>query len=163
EQGLELGRAQGIREVAERAQSGLGALAKVATAAEEAFALESAQLADACTEIVAEAFVKLAGRRLGTRKAAVSVVLQVLKRIKDGRELTIKVSAADLPMLQSQESDIARVLGTRRWTLMADARVSLGGCLVESVLGTLDGRLEVQLRELFETLRAARVSRLEVE
>jgi len=37
--------------------------------------------------------------------------------------------------------------------------VNVGGCLVESDLGTLDGRLEVQLRELFETIRAVKAAK----
>jgi flagellar biosynthesis/type III secretory pathway protein FliH len=34
--------------------------------------------------------------------------------------------------------------------------VETGGCIVESSLGSLDGRLEVQLAELTAVLRAAR-------
>jgi len=41
--------------------------------------------------------------------------------------------------------------------------VSAGGCLIESTLGTLDGRLEVQLAKVSDTLRAARAARLEAQ
>jgi flagellar biosynthesis/type III secretory pathway protein FliH len=160
-EGLELGKAQALREITDRAASSLNSLARIAGAAESAFALEAAQLAEACTDIVAEVFLKLAGPQLTTREAALGAVLAVLERVKDEREVTIRVSPADLPLLQSQEPSIQATLGSRRWTLTADSRVGVGGCLVESTLGTLDGRLEVQLSELCETLRAAKAARLE--
>ena len=69
-EGLELGREQALREIRERATSSLNALAGVVTAAESAFALEAAQLAQDCADIVAEVFAKLAGSQLATREAA---------------------------------------------------------------------------------------------
>jgi flagellar assembly protein FliH len=160
-EGLELGREQAVREIRERATSSLNALARVVTAAESAFALEAAQLAQDCADIVAEVFVKLAGSQLATREAALGAVLAVLARVKDEREVVIRVSPLDLPELQSQQAALQEALGGRRWTLNADSRVTVGGCLVESTLGTLDGRLEIQLSELCETLRAAKSARLE--
>jgi flagellar assembly protein FliH len=160
-EGLELGRLQGATEVAAQASSGLAALAQIAAAGERAFALETVQLSEACADIVAEVFLKLAGPQLTAREAVLGTVLEVLARIKDDRELTIRVSSADLPLLQSHESGLRETLGARRWTLSADSRVSVGGCLVESAIGTLDGRLEVQLQGLCETIRAAKSARLE--
>lgn len=157
-EGLELGRAQGQNEMIERAGSSLEALTRIAAAAENSFALEAAQLADGCIEIVAEIFFKLAGPHLVAKEAVHGAVLAVLSRIKDERKVTIRVCPADLPLLQAQEPAISEALGSRRWTLMGDPRVMAGGCLVDSTLGTLDGRLEVQLSELCETLRAAKTA-----
>ena len=41
---------------------------------------------------------------------------------------------------------------TARLELVADERVELGGCLIETDGGTLDGRLETQLKRLRDTL-----------
>jgi flagellar assembly protein FliH len=154
--GLEAGRSEAMCAQAERTQSALAALSALPERMEAAIAHESAQLADACADIVAEAFAKMAGRRLVTRKAALGVVLEVIRRVKDERELTIRVNPGDLPFLLESEPQLRAAIGSRRWRLEPDARVSTGGCLVESSLGTLDGRLEVQLHELGETLRAAK-------
>ena len=159
--GFEAGKAHAIRELTERADASLRALARMVEAAEGAFALETAQLAESCTDIVAEVFAKLAGPQLSTKEAALGTVLAVLTRVKEEREVTIRVSPADLPLLQTHEAALRAALGSRRWTLSGDSRVTAGGCLVESTLGTLDGRLEVQLSEICETLRAAKVARLE--
>lgn len=158
ESGHEIGCTQGREEVIAAARSSLGALSQVAAACEQAYSRECAQLAEGCAQIVAEIFRKLAGPALVSREAALGAVLEVLKRVKDERELTLRVSAQDLSFLESQSSAIREALGTRSWSLCADPRVTLGGCLVESSLGTLDGRLELQLQELLETLRAAKVT-----
>lgn len=160
-EGMETGRAHAMREWTERAGSSLEALARITEAAEQAFALEAAQLAQDCTEIVAEVFQKLAGSALLTQEAILGSVLTVLQRVRDEREVTIRVSPSDLPLLQTHQAAFEKVLGPRRWTVTADSRVGAGGCLVESTLGTLDGRLEVQLAKLSDTLRAAKAARLE--
>jgi flagellar assembly protein FliH len=145
----------------ERANSSLEALARITETAEKAFALEADQLAQACTEIVAEVFLKLAGSALMTQEAILGSVVAVLQRVRDEREVSIRVSPSDLPLLQTHQAAFDKVLGPRRWTVTADSRVGAGGCLVESTLGTLDGRLEVQLAKIADTLRAAKVARLE--
>jgi flagellar assembly protein FliH len=160
-EGLEIGKAHAMREFTERANSSLSALGRIAEAADRAFELEASELLESCTDIVAEVFLKLAGSLLSTREAALGCVLSVLQRVKDERELTIRVSPADLPLLQKHEASLREALGSRRWTLASDSRVAAGGCLVESSLGTLDGRLESQLGKLCETLRVAKAARVE--
>jgi len=84
------------------------------------------------------------------------VVLQVLSRVKNEAELSIRVSPTDLPILQSYAARLDDALGGRHWTLIPDTRVSAGGCMVESSSGTLNGTLESQLHGLLATLRAAK-------
>lgn len=160
--GRALGETQG-REAAKReVQSAIDALERMTAQAQTAFADEEQKLAELCAEIVAEAFAKVAGTQLLTRAAAVAAVGEVLKRVKEGRELTVRVSPVDLPMLQQEEDRLAAATPGRKLSLVADARVELGGCIVDSKLGSLDGRLEVQLRELYATLRAARSAQVEL-
>ena len=158
-QGVELGRTQALQEITRRMESSLVALAGVAAAAEEAFRLEAAALANSCADIVSEAFLKIAGQHLASREAVLGAVIEVIKRSKDSRQVTIRVSGQDLALLREQQQHIQHALGSPHSTLVADPRVNVGGCLVESDLGTLDGRLEVQLHELFETIRAAKAAK----
>jgi flagellar biosynthesis/type III secretory pathway protein FliH len=154
--GLELGRAAGRQEVEQQVRSSMAALTALVSAADKALSQESAQLAECCTEIVAAAFAKIAGTVLIQREAVLQVVLQVLSRLRDEGELSIRVSPADLPILQSYEARIDNALGGRRWTLSPDARVGAGGCVVDSSSGTLNGTLESQLHGLLATLRTAK-------
>jgi flagellar assembly protein FliH len=157
-EGRALGEEQGREQARQSCQRVLDGLTAVARAAEEELTQERSRLADVCAEIVGEAFAKIAGPLLSTRKAAVGAVTEVLKRVKEGRDLVVRVSPADLPTLQQEEPRLAAVVPGRPLKLVADARIELGGCIVESSLGTLDGRLDVQLRELYATLRAARAT-----
>lgn len=155
-EGVAAGRTQAEREGEREFQRVQTMLQSLVTSAEAAFEQEQLRLAEQCTDIVAEAFAKIAGTQLLRREAVSGVIAEILKRVKEGRELTVRVCAADLPVLRQEEAQLASVLAGRKFSLVADARVDLGGCIVESNQGSLDGRLEVQLRELYETLRSAK-------
>jgi flagellar assembly protein FliH len=156
--GHEAGAAQAKAEVAQEASRVLTTLSAVADAADTAFNQESAALAESCADVVAEVFTKIAGSMLATREAIVGTVTTVLSRVKEDREVTIRISAEDLPVLQMEEQRLAHLLGRRKFALVADARITVGGCIVETSLGSLDGRLDVQLREMCETLRSAKAA-----
>jgi flagellar assembly protein FliH len=115
---------------------------------------QQAQLATHCVEIVATALGKIAGPLLATRDAALGAVIEALRRARAGEELTLHVHPAEHAWLETEREQLTAVVSAPL-TLLADARVALGGCRIESLSGTLDARLEVQLQELFETLRAA--------
>lgn len=155
-EGLRAGRAEAADVARKELDARLAMLKRVVTEADSRLNQESDVLAASCSEIVAEALTKIAGPLLGTRAAAVGAVEQVLKRVKEARELTIRVNAADMPVIAEAEQALAPALAGRKFSLVADARVDVGGCIVESRLGSLDGRFEAQLRELFEALRAAK-------
>jgi flagellar assembly protein FliH len=159
DQGLAEGRAAGLTKVAAEAASSLEALAAVVSGSDAALKEQRDQLAEQCAEIVAAALTRIAGPMLSTRKAAIGAVLEVLKRLTEETQLTIRVSASDLPALREVEDRLAAVLAGREYALVADTRVEAGGAIVESPLGSLDGRLEVQLRGLADTVLAAKASR----
>jgi flagellar assembly protein FliH len=157
--GFEAGRAQGMQKAQAQMKESVALLQSAARAAEQALAAESAQLSDLCADIIVEALTKIAGPLLSTREATVGAVVQILKRVKDECELVIKVSPADLPGLQGMEDRLRGALGGRKFSLAADDSISLGGCVVGSQLGTFDGRLDVQLAGLLESIQVARASR----
>ena len=68
----------------------------------------------------------------------------------------IEIGSEVIATGRTAESGIAASLPGRNFTLVPDGRVETGGCIVESSLGSLDGRLEVQLGELTAMLRAAK-------
>jgi flagellar assembly protein FliH len=157
--GFEAGRAQGMQESRARMEATAVALETVARAATEAMEAQAAQLADLCADVIVEALTKIAGPVLTSREAAVGAVVKILERVKDECELLIKVNRGDLPVLQELQGTLRRALAGRQFSIAADDRVVLGGCIVASQLGTFDGRLEIQLAGLLESIRGARESR----
>jgi flagellar assembly protein FliH len=160
--GFESGRKAGEAVAARDATLQLEALRDMAAAAEKAFIEEQTQMQNICVEIVAEALTKIAGPLLASEAAVTGMVREVLARVKEGREIVVRVAREDLPALRKCENELAGALSGRKLELLADSRIELGGCIVETKLGSLDGRLEVQLRELYETLRLAKSSSPEI-
>jgi flagellar biosynthesis/type III secretory pathway protein FliH len=154
--GLASGKSEGLAHARALTQSAIDTLQTLVGRAEVAFETEAQELATQCAEIVCAAIAKIAGPVLSMREAALGTILEVIKQVKDERELTLRVSAHDLPALLECREDIERACAGRRFTLVADSKVDAGGCIVESVLGSIDGRFDVQLRGLCETLRAAK-------
>jgi flagellar biosynthesis/type III secretory pathway protein FliH len=72
--------------------------------------------------------------------------------------VVVQVSARDLPLLAAGEQALRAAFGGRKLALAADPRIELGGCVLETRLGSLDGRLETQLRAVFEAIHAARLA-----
>jgi len=157
--GFESGHAQGMQQARARMEEPVALLQASVDAAQKALATQSEQLSELCADIIVEALTKIAGPILSTREAALGAVVQILKRVQDESELMIKVSHVDLPFLQEMHETLRRAMGGRKFALAADDSVTLGGCVVGSQLGTFDGRLEVQLSGLLESIQVARTSR----
>jgi flagellar assembly protein FliH len=156
-EGFRAGELEGLRKAEEGMQGRIEHLRAINAAIEARLARELDETSDACADIVVAAFVKLAGTSLVTRAAARGAVEQVLARVKEARELTIRAHSADAAALSEIADKLSDACGGRKLQIVPDARVELGGCIVESQHGSLDGRFESQLRELFETLRAAKL------
>ena len=71
-----------------------------------------------------------------------------------------EIALADIQSLRASEQDIANACAGREYSLLADPRIDTGGCIVESSLGGFDGRFDVQLRGVCETLRASKSAAL---
>jgi flagellar assembly protein FliH len=154
--GYESGERLALEEVRERFSSALQALGTAHTAAEQAFDAELPAFGERCADIVLESLRKIGGPALATREAALGAVLNVVAKLRSEREVTLRVSARDLEVLEADRGALERAFAGRRFAMVADPLVELGGCIVESSRGSLDGRFETQLQGLIETLRDAR-------
>ena len=155
ELGRSAGRKAGLAEAQAEATRLFETLATINESAMASLDAQGAVLAEQCAEIVATALTRIAGPMLATREAALGAVLEVLKRLTEEREIVIRVSAADLPMLAAAEDRFAVALAGRKYSIVSDTRVESGGAIVETANGSLDGRLEAQLRALCDTVLAA--------
>jgi flagellar biosynthesis/type III secretory pathway protein FliH len=156
QEGFAAGKSQALSESQARLQSVLASLQALVASADAAFERESKALEEQCTEVVCEALAKIAGPLLSTREAALGAVVELIKRLRDAREIVIRVNATDLPMLQAEECALAAALGGRPFSIVADRSLHAGGVIVDTTLGSLDGRFDIQLAAALETLRAAR-------
>lgn len=96
---------------------------------------------------------KILGRELkADKKAVADIVATALQNARQQEKLTIRVNPSDLPTVEKEIENLARTGRTQFLDFIADPRVSEGGCLIESEVGTIDARLETQLRVLERAL-----------
>lgn len=108
-------------------------------------------LEDVMVEIAFAAACKVLGEAALTEEGLRSMVREAMRLVRNKEALVLRVSPAD----QERLGPVADEPGLK---VVADDRVAAGGCMIETSGGTLDARLEVQLRQLLDTLTRARTA-----
>ncbi len=95
-------------------------------------------------ELAFEAVCRLMGESRGDRAAVSGLVLQAMGQLRAGTLLRVRLHPDDLDALEG-DALIARHPAVQ-W--QADTKVALGGCMLDTESGTLDARLDRQLKQL---------------
>ena len=101
---------------------------------------------------------KIVGEQLQVKPETILTIIQeALKNVGQERQLTLVVHPQHTEMVQAHMSRLEKTIGpTRQIHLVSNPEMAPGGCMVESELGVIDARLDVQLRCLEEVLLAKR-------
>lgn len=102
-----------------------------------------------------EAVCRVVGDAAASPAAVRSVVDRVLSELAGKPVLSVRMRPDDLATLQTGADLQAMFQGFPGISWVADETIAVGGCVVETATGTLDGRLEVQLRNLGNAWRKA--------
>ena len=100
--------------------------------------------------------VRLAERIVGREiekddKTIIEIISTALQNARQQEKLTVRVNPKDLPAIEKQTERFSS--GRIQFIdFVADPRVASSGCLIESEVGTIDARLETQLRVLERAL-----------
>lgn len=156
EQGLKEGREQGRQEAEAAHAEQLEAMAGFLREARRSLEKEVVGLAEVGSEIVYEAVIKMLGQAGQSPEGVAAIVREVIRGAKDRSRLLVRVRRADLAWIQQSRDRILDGIDTGSVEFVADDRVILGGCILETPMGNLDGRLETQLAGLRELLLTAR-------
>jgi flagellar assembly protein FliH len=150
-EGVEQGRAEALREAREQGDAATRALAAVATRAER----EIEGMHDVIVGIAFEAVCKMLGARALERDAVAAMVREVVARVKQDEAILVRLHPQDCALLRGLAGDIG---GERNFKveLVADEKIALGGCMVETEGGLLDARIETQMERLRAALLEAR-------
>ena len=98
---------------------------------------------------------KIIGREVETDETVRGeIVLTALRQARQQEMLTVRVNAADLPLVEKMRGKIDSFGRAQYLDFIADQSVGAGGCLIESASGTIDARLETQLRVLEKAMLA---------
>jgi flagellar assembly protein FliH len=144
EEGLHDGVQQGRQDTDSAARVQADALAALGAAVTEACTQRRAAIEAGAIEIAWAALLRLIGQSAGERAAVADTVRCVMEQLQDRTLQSIRLSPADHALLEQGGHGLN--LGAAQ--LVADERVEVGGCIIDTGAGSLDGRLETQLSEL---------------
>ncbi|MET0649320.1 MAG: type III secretion system stator protein SctL [Pyrinomonadaceae bacterium] len=103
---------------------------------------------------------KIIGREIERDDATLAdIVSAALRHARQQEALTVRVNPADLPRVQAHRDRLDPSGRARFIDLVADPRVAHGGCVIEGESGTVDARLDTQLRVLERALLARAAAR----
>jgi flagellar biosynthesis/type III secretory pathway protein FliH len=156
-EGYETGRQAAEAEFAGR----LTALNEIIESAKSALESGIGGVEDVGINIVFEAVAKMLGQAMAREEGVILAVREVIAHAKERNNLVVRVSPDDFLLLERNRSKLLEG-GEGNVELVADDRVSLGGCLLEAAGGSLDGRLEVQIQQLRDMLLDVRHRRAEI-
>jgi flagellar assembly protein FliH len=154
EKGIAAGRASLHAEV-QRVSAVLSALGQVRAAV-------LAEAEDGIVEVVFAAVCQMVGDSVASVEQVRSTVQHWQRQVRATDNVTVCLHPDDHALLMHDEGAVAPALNDGV-ILRADASVHLGGCVVESAQGRLDGRFEThfeRLKAALLTTRAARGARV---
>ncbi len=99
--------------------------------------------------------MEIAEKVIGREMERGGIVPLVKKAIGQavGRKIQIRVHPHDYETLKGHEADLVSALDqTQSITLKEDEEIPAGGCVLESELGTVDAKLETQLKAIRKVL-----------
>jgi flagellar assembly protein FliH len=153
-----LGYAQGVRQGEQAAQKKLAEqLARLHTLATQIQAARQ-EVVNGAEDIIIDlaftALCRMLGESLDQRAMVTGMVQQVLSQFRQQEPLVVLLHPQDLALLQAALPDLD--IDPEQTRFRADASLKMGGCMVESAVGTLDARLETRLACLREALLQVR-------
>ena len=103
--------------------------------------------------------VKIAEKIIGEEikadeKTRGEIVLNAIRHARQQEMLTVRVNAADVSLLENMREKIDSFGRAKYIDFVPDQAVKQGGCIIESASGTIDARLETQLKILEKALLA---------
>ena len=152
EEGFAAGRAAALEELAPAAAAlgeALAATREHQLAAAEAVEREAVELALKIAEKVVAATIEAQPERV------LDVVRGVLRAVVEREKVTVLVNPHDLDLVRgAAEELVAQLGGIEHLEVQEDRRVDLGGAVVRTSVGEVDGRVETKLERARQALLA---------
>lgn len=145
-EGYEHGRAQAHAELADTIAQAAEMLRRAGSERQRVVAESSGR--------IAELSLKVASKVIGEQvQLDPSIVTRIVERtiadLEATADLSVRVNPEDLPQLEQQRATLERLLGgSGQLSLIADASIERGGCIVGSVNGEVDATVAAQLAVL---------------
>jgi flagellar assembly protein FliH len=151
EEARETGREEGRAESASRIQEALATL-------NEAVVERKKIIRDAEQEILRLA-IKVAEQIIKSevslhRDVCLNIVAEAIARVSDREQIIVRVNRDDAEFLKRYKDRLAGMLdGVKSFSILEDAGVEPGGCVIETNLGFVDAKIATKLKSIEESLK----------
>ena len=159
-QGYEDGYAAGSEEGRHQFEQQSAELQELAAMLRAACDTQITDLESLAVEISLTALCRIIEDKIVDENYVVSWVRKVLMSARDESEVIVRVNPNQLEILRARQASLAEILQASKLNVVADSRVLLGGCMLETESGIRDGRLETQLQRLFDLAASTDKARL---
>lgn len=155
EEGLQLGREEGLRHYQQAIEALRGEVQKLV----DAILAERQRLWDEMEPQVVDLVLEIARKVLreeiqARREATLSIIKHALRHVADTEHVRIRVHPDDLQIAREHREDFLAVCdGVKQIEIVDDRRVGGGGCIIETPSGTIDASLRTQMQSVERALR----------
>jgi flagellar assembly protein FliH len=156
QRGLQEGRLSGAEEARKHFEADLARVRSIATKLREAVDTQIHGVEDIAVSIAFEAICRVLGDAAVTREGITALVRQAATHATHTERIVARLHPADLQALRDTGGLDETLSSGVAVSWVADERVVMGGCIVETDSGELDARLETQVDRLRAVLVAAR-------
>jgi len=87
------------------------------------------------------------------RDVCLNIVAEAIARVSDREQIIVRVNREDAEYLKRYKDRLARMLdGVKSFSILEDAGIEPGGCIIETNLGFIDAKIATKLKSLEEAL-----------
>jgi flagellar biosynthesis/type III secretory pathway protein FliH len=88
------------------------------------------------------------------RDVSLNIVSEAISRVSDREQIIVRVNREDSEYLKRYKDRLAGMLdGVKSFSILEDANVEPGGCIIETNLGFVDARISTKLKAIEEALQ----------
>ena len=160
-QGYAEGFASGDKDARRELSEKRAALERLIESIEEAREAALVSVEDVALGVAWEAVCRILGEVAATRQGIQALVEQGAAKVRSEERMVVRLCPSDLEVLGDEAGSIDGGSARERTDFLADASISMGGCVIETGAGRIDATLETQLSRLRDVLLAVRLARRE--
>lgn len=88
------------------------------------------------------------------RDVCLNIVAEAIARVSDREQIIVRVNREDAEYLKRYKDRLAGMLdGVKSFSILEDAAVEPGGCIIETNLGFIDAKISTKLKAIEESLK----------
>ncbi|MCU0641392.1 MAG: FliH/SctL family protein [Candidatus Margulisbacteria bacterium] len=88
------------------------------------------------------------------RDVSLNIVSEAISRVSDREQIIVRVNRDDAEYLKRYKDRLAGMMdGVKSFSIIEDANIEPGGCVIETNLGFIDARIATKLRSIEEALQ----------